>query len=154
MGVDMWLRSVLDFENDEQVESVVSKVGPIDEMSGDRQAASEIYDRLRATGGYYREAYRGADVGMGLHGNLLPMLGLSWNSVLRALQTDGHGLWEMTPDHARHFLEELRTRPISPAMIEARVASADFVPSEQEVHEARRRLQARRAELMALLQKA
>jgi hypothetical protein len=60
----------------------------------------------------------------------------------------------MPPDHARHLLAELRMHPISPAIVEERVAALDIIPSEAEIKETTKFHEHRRSQLMALLKKA
>src|SRR6516164_7296734 len=142
MGVDVWLRSVFDYADEEQFDRVAgpgADVPLFPTVDAFIQAAAKMYDKPRATGGYYRESYPWMD----MRGDLLGTLGLSWASILKTLPVGESGCCEMPPDHARHFLEELRMRPLSPAMIEERAAERDATPSKREVEEATETLRAR-----------
>jgi hypothetical protein len=150
MGMDMWLPSVFDYGDAAQVERVLAP------LERDREAprvgvavedverrSTEIYDALRATGGYYREAYPWGD----LRGQLLGMLGLSWKEICVSLTRPD----EMPPAHARRLLAELKRRPVTDAMIEAVAREEERLLTEAEVAAARDGFQRRRRELMALL---
>jgi hypothetical protein len=110
--------------------------------------------------GYYREGYNGR--------GLLTRLGLSWADVIDGLEDRE----VLPPEHARHLLAELESRPFTKAMLfeERRARRLDpDVPkmmmaeatrsvesdhSEQEIEEAYRWYTGRREGLMALLRKA
>jgi hypothetical protein len=169
MGLDMWLPSVFNFDDAQQVERILD--GVADNMkrkiamrcnTHPHEYVRMVYDAYRATGGYYREAYNGR--------GLLTLMGMSWRKVIDSLEDKT----TLPPTHARHLLAELEARPFTRAMLfeeerrpddtEVRISrqmeklvgiqptapiEADL--SDREIDEALHLYAKRRQELMALL---
>jgi hypothetical protein len=94
MGLDMWLPSVFDYEDGDAVDALIGD-DPIERtVEGIKRAMDEMYNRLRATGGYYREAYN--------RSGLLPALGLDWDDIIRGLPDKNI----LPVDHAKMLLAE------------------------------------------------
>jgi hypothetical protein len=113
MGLNMWLPSVFDFNNEQQLDRVFDSVDrefrnlhPMESPRDHPLAFIDlVYDTMCAAGGYYREAYNGR--------GLLTLMGMSWCEIR-------HGLEDRTlmpPDHARHLLAELEARPFTKSML-------------------------------------
>jgi hypothetical protein len=108
MGVDISLRSQMNddlycaiVEREAEAAKLRENQGP-DAVIGYMNA---IYKALEDTGNYYREGYN--------RFGLLPHLGLSWHDDVAPLLSEDRTL---PINAARHFLVELESRPVSPAM--------------------------------------
>jgi hypothetical protein len=107
MGLDMWLPSVFDYNDERQVEAVTQPVlakNDPDSFDG-IGLITAMYDAYRATGGYYHEGYNGR--------GLLALMGLSWNDIMDDLPDRN----VLPVDHARRLLDKLEARPITYAMV-------------------------------------
>jgi hypothetical protein len=105
VGLNMWLPSVFDFSDERKVQCIFDDIDSAGTGEDPLGFATRIYDALRATGGYYREAYNG-------HG-LLAVIGMSWTEILNSLGDPSL----LPPCRARDLLAELEARPITYPMV-------------------------------------
>lgn len=80
MRLDMWLPSMFDYTDGRQVHRRQHRP----------YGLALVYDAMRATGGYYREAYNGR--------GLLTIMGLSWSEIVDGLEDRG-----LLPGQHPHF---------------------------------------------------
>jgi hypothetical protein len=103
MGLDMWLPSIFDFDDEQQAKRVLNNVDGLGIHP--MKYMERMYDALRATGGYYREGYGGR--------GLLSLMGMSWHEIIDSLENKT----TLPPAQARHLLAELEARPFTKAML-------------------------------------
>jgi hypothetical protein len=163
MGLDMWLPSIYDFNDEQQAKRILNNVAP---CTDPMKYMERMFDALRATGGYYREGYGGR--------GLLSLMGMSWHEIIDSLEDRT----TLPPAHARHLLAELEARPFTKAMLfgeerrpdpladwltkmtqevtggAAPPSFAESDWSDQQIEEAYRQYAERRLDLMALLRTA
>jgi hypothetical protein len=141
MGLDMWLPSVFDFDDEKAVDVVLGDFPPFErDIDNIQKAVVGMYDRLRATGGYYREAYSG-------NPGACTMLRL-WGAI--------EGKRILPADEARAMLADVEQKPITPALVDDAVelsgkCSASPLPTREQLET---HLTKQRDCLMALLRKA
>jgi hypothetical protein len=113
MGLDMWLPSVFDYKDETSVHAALGELPQARSVEEIQACATLIYDRLRATGAYYREGYN--------RFGLLPHLGLSWHEIYK--QLPDHDFLPI--DHARFLLAELETLPVTEDRVRRVVSGVD-----------------------------
>jgi hypothetical protein len=100
MGADIFLRSVLDPRPD----SKNWPQGEIDTSTAEdfRVHVENYFEQLRATGGYYRNAYNSGDV--------MWAMGLSWSDTVSKMLGEDYCL---PIERARELIELIEARPIT-----------------------------------------
>jgi hypothetical protein len=104
MGVDLFLNSVWEPWWADNMERVLNApdIDPTSEAASITPAASQMYDEMRASGGYFRNGYNSGDV--------MWAMGLSWpHTVGDMLDSEGY----LPVERARELLAMIEARPLT-----------------------------------------
>jgi hypothetical protein len=114
MGLDMWLPSVFNFDDEAAVDALFGRLPKVDTSTAEGIHAyfNQTYGAMEATGGYYREGYN--------RNGLLSLLNIDVLSYV-----DRVGEWTLPVDRAAFLLAELKAQPVTVAMLERRLAGDD-----------------------------